>query len=60
MDDGGISANQSGCILFGVAVFDMVIVRFVFEWFNCVFELKKTAIWRFLYFQNSVFSIAHV
>ena len=40
MDDDRISANQSACVLHGVAVFVMVGVCVVFEWGCCVFELK--------------------
>ena len=40
VDDDRVSANQSTGVLHGVAVFVMVGVCVVFEWCNCVSELK--------------------
>ena len=48
MDDVCISANQSTRILFGMAVFVMVVVRVVFKWCRIVFKLKS-AVWRIFY-----------
>ena len=53
MDDARISPNQSDCILFGVAVFSMVVVRVIFERFNIVFELKNPPLCGFFIFSKS-------
>ena len=51
MDGVCIQTNQQRCVLSGVAIYCMVVLCNVFEWNDCLFELK---------FQNFVIRIANI